>query len=81
MWFVVKNQKINKKNFIFLILFLFFTSFLSLRTFKKVVLKDIKIYGTELFSEKDIVENSSLNLPTRLLFIKTKFIEKEIDVM
>ena len=76
---MVKNQKITKKNIFFLVLFLFFTSFLSLKTFQKIVLKDIKIYGTELFSTKDVVENSSLKLQTRLVFIKTKFIEKELQ--
>jgi len=75
----VKNQqKINKRNFFFLIIFLFSTSFLSLKSLKNVDVHNIKIYGSKLFTEKDIVENSSLNIPTRLIFIKTKYLEKEL---
>ena len=62
----------------FLVLFLLLTSFLSARAFKKVDIQDIQIYGSKLFSKKDIVQNSSLILPTRLIFIKTKFIEEEL---
>ena len=47
-------------------------------TFKKVGLENINIYGSKLFSGKDLVNNSSLNLSTRLIFIKTKLIEKEL---
>ena len=72
------NQKINKINFLFLILFLFLTSLLTLKTFKKIDLQDIEIYGSELFSKQDMVDNSSLNFSTRLIFIKTKYIEKEL---
>ncbi len=72
------NQKINKINFLFLILFLFLTSLLTLKTFKKIDLQDIEIYGSELFSKQDIVDNSSLNFSTRLIFIKTKYIEQEL---
>ena len=75
----MKNQqKINKRNFFFLIIFLFSTSFLSLKSLKNVDVHNIKIYGSKLFTEKDIVENSSLNIPTRLIFIKTKYLEKEL---
>ena len=75
----MKNQqKINKRNFFFLIIFLFSTSFLSLKSLKNVDVHNIKIYGSKLFTEKDIVENSSLNIPTRLVFIKTKYLEKEL---
>ena len=59
-------------------LVLFSTSLLSLKTLKNVDVNNIKIYGSNLFKAKDILENSSLNLPTRLVFIKTKFIEKEL---
>ena len=72
------NQKINKINFLFLILFLFLTSLFTLKTFKKIDLQDIEIYGSELFSKQDMVDNSSLNSSTRLIFIKTKYIEKEL---
>ena len=72
------QQKITKRNFFFLILVLFSTSLLSLKTLKNVDVNNIKIYGSNLFKAKDILENSSLNLPTRLVFIKTKYIEKEL---
>ncbi len=72
------QQKITKRNFFFLILVLFSTSLLSLKTFKKVDVHNIRIYGSNLFTQKDIVENSSLNFPTRLVFIKTKYLEKEL---
>ena len=47
---------------------------------KFVEFNDIKIYGSKIFSKKDIIENSSLNLPTRLISIRTKFIEKELKL-
>jgi len=75
---VRNQQKITKRNFFFLILFLFSTSLLSLKTLKNVDVHNIKIYGSNFFTAKDIVENSSLNFPTRLIFIKTKYIEKEL---
>ena len=75
---MINQQKISKRNFFFLIIFLFSLSFLSLKTLKKVDVHNIKIYGSKLFTEKDIVENSSLKIPTRLIFIKTKYIEKEL---
>ena len=72
------KQKINKINLLFLILFLFLTTLLTSKTLKKIDLQDIEIYGSELFSKQDIVDNSSLNFSTRLIFIKTKYIEKEL---
>ena len=75
----MKNQKrINNRNFLFLILFLFSTSFLSLKTLKKLNIQDIRISGSKLFSQNDLVNNSSLKLPIRLIFIKTNFLEKEL---
>ena len=75
----MKNQKkIKNKNFFFLISFLFLTSFVSIKTLKKVYISDITISGSKLFSETDLVNNSSLKLPTRLIFIKTKLLEKEL---
>ncbi len=59
-------------------LVLFSTSLLSLKTLKNVDVNNIEIYGSNLFKAKDILENSSLNFPTRLVFIKTKYIEKEL---
>ena len=73
----MKYQKtINNRIFLFLILFS--TSLLSLKTLKKVNIKDIHISGSELFSQKEVVNNSSLKLPIRLIFIKTSFLEKEL---
>ena len=78
MWFVKNQKKINNKSILFLILFLFSTSFLSLKTLKKVSIQDIRISGSELFSQNDVVNNSSLKFPIRLIFIKTNFLEKEL---
>tara|TARA_B100001248_G_scaffold10583_1_gene6913 strand:+ start:454 stop:1179 length:726 start_codon:yes stop_codon:yes gene_type:complete len=75
----VKNRKkINIRAFLFLILFLFSTSFISLITLKKVKIKDIRISGSLLFSQNELVKNSSLKFPIRLLFIKTNLLEKEL---
>ena len=62
----------------FLILFLFSTSLISLRMLKQVNIKDIRISGSELFSQKDVAGNSSLKFPIRLISIKTSFLEKEL---
>ena len=72
------QKKINNRSFLFLILFLFSTSFLSLKTLKKVYIQDIKISGSDLFSQNDVVNNSSSKFPIRLIFIKTNFLEKEL---
>ena len=75
----MKNQKkINNSNFLFLILFLLSTSLVSLKTLKKVNIQDIRISGSKLFSQNDLVNNSSLKFPMRLIFIKTNFLEKEL---
>jgi len=75
----VKNQKkINNRSFLFLILFLFSTSLASLKTLKKVNIQDIRISGSELFSQNDLVKNSSLNFPIRLIFVETNLLEKEL---
>ncbi len=75
----MKNRKkINIRAFLFLILFLFSTSFISLITLKKVKIKDIRISGSILFSQNELVKNSSLKFPSRLLFIKTNLMEKEL---
>ena len=57
---------------------MFLTTFLTFRTFKKVNLKDISISGCKLFSAEVIVANSSLNFPTPLIFVRTKYAEKEL---
>ncbi len=75
----MKNTKIIKnRSFFFLISFLFFTNLLSLKTFKKVDIQDIRISGSELFSRNDLVSNSSLKLPIQLIFVNTSFLEKEL---
>ena len=75
----MKNQKgIKNRSFFFLISFLFLTSLLSIKIFKKVDLQDIRISGNEFFSQNDVVKNSSLNFPIRLIFVKTNLLEKEL---
>ena len=74
----MKTKKIKNRSFFFLISFLFFTSLLSIKTFKKVYIQDIRISGSELFSQNDVVNNSSLKFPTRLIFVKTNLLEKEL---
>ncbi len=76
MWFVKKQKKINERSFLFLSLFLL--GLISLKTLKKVDIQDIKISGSELFSQDDVVNNSSLKFPIRLIFIETNFLEKEL---
>ena len=75
----MKNKKgIKNRSFFFLILFLFLTSLLSIKTFKKVDAQKIRISGSELFSQNDVIKNSSLNFPIRLIFIETNLLEKEL---
>ena len=75
----MKNQKgIKNRSFFFLISFLFLTSLLSIKTLKKVNTQDIRISGSELFSQNDLINNSSLKIPIRLIFIKTNLLEKEL---
>ena len=75
----MKNQKVIKnRSFFFLISFLFLTSLLSIKTIQKVGTQDIRITGSELFSQNDVVNNSYLNFPIRLIFIKTNLLEKEL---
>ena len=61
-----------------MISFLLLTSILSIKTLKKVDTQDIRISGSELFSQNDVVNNSSLNVPVRLIFVKTNLLEKEL---
>ena len=72
------KKKINNRSFLLLLLFLFATSLISLKTLKKINIQDIRISGSELFSQNDIVKNSSLKLPIRLILINTYFLEKEL---
>ncbi len=73
-----KTGKISNRSFIFLFAFLFSTSLISLKTLKKVNVQDIKISGSKLFSKNDLINNSSLKFPSRLISIKTKILEKEL---
>ena len=72
------NKKIKKERSFLLITFLFLTTFLTFKTFKKVNLQDISIFGSDLFTIDDIVANSSLNPQSRLIFVKTQYTEKEL---
>ena len=75
----MKNQKrINNRSFFFLISFLFLTTLLNIKSLKKVYIQDIRISGSELFSQNDVVKNSSLNFPIRLIFVETNLLEKEL---
>ena len=75
----MKNQTgIKNRSFFFLISFLYLTSLLSIKTFKKVDSQDIRISGSELFSQNDVVQNSSINFPIRLIFVETNLLEKEL---
>ena len=74
----MKNQKKRNKRSVFVITCLFLTTFLTLKMFKRVNYQDITIFGSELISIEDIISNSSLTFPTPLIFIKTKYIEKEL---
>ena len=73
-----KQNEIKNRNFFLLILFLFSTSLISLKTLKEVNTQDIRISGSELFSKNDLLNNSSLKFPIRLIFINTNFLEKEL---
>jgi cell division protein FtsQ len=75
----VKNpKKINYSSFLFLILLFFSTSIISLKIFKKVKIQNIRIAGSELFSKNDVVDNSTLKFPIRLIFLNTSYLEKEL---
>ncbi len=74
----------KKKNFIIsskflgLLIFLFLTSFLTIRSFREVKLDDFFIEGDEFITKRDLIDNSSLIIPTKLIFIKTSLLEKEL---
>jgi cell division protein FtsQ len=75
---VNNSNKFNHGSFLFLIFLLFSTSILSLKILKKVNIQNIRIAGSELFSENDVVDNSTLKFPIRLIFINTSYLEKEL---
>ena len=70
------EKKINNRSILLLLLFLFSTSLLSIKTLKKVNIQDIRISGSELFSQNDVVKNTSLKFPIRLILINAHFLEK-----
>ena len=70
------QTKINNRSFLFLILFS--TSFISLATLKKVNIQDIRISGSKLITQNDVANISTLKFPTRLIFIQTNLLEKEL---
>ena len=72
------SEKFNLGSFLFLIFLLFSTSILSLKILKKVNIQNIRIAGSELFSHNDVIDNSSLKIPIRLIFINTSYLEKEL---
>ncbi len=78
MRFVKNENTINNKSFLLLILFLISTSLISLQTVKKVNIQDIRISGSQLFSQNDVVKNSSLEFPIRLILINTYSLEREL---
>ena len=70
-------KELPKKGVLAIIL-LFITTFITSKTFKKVYPQNISIFGSQLFSKEDIINNSTLNFPIPLIFIKTKLNEKEL---
>ena len=75
----MKNREIYEfKKLIFLGIFFVLTNLLTINLFKKVDLKDTYIKGADLITINDIIQNSSLKLPKKLILIKTKLIEKEL---
>ena len=75
----MKNRGIYEiKELIVFGIFFIFINILTINLFKNVDFKNIYINGADLMTVNDIVENSSLQLPKKLIFIKTKLIEKEL---
>ena len=72
-----KNIFISSRN-LGLLIFLFLTSFFTIRSFKEVNLYDLFVEGDEFITKKHLLDNSSLVLPTKLIFIKTRYLEKEL---
>ena len=68
----------KKKGLVILFISLLLTSLLTSRTFKKIKIEDIYIKGSKLFTNEEIIKNSSLNLNTPLIFVKTKYIERQL---
>ena len=76
---ICENQKkINNRSFFFLISFLLLTNLLVIKTLKKVDIQYVRVSGSKLFSQEEIVNNSSLKFPIRLIFVNTNLLEKEL---
>ena len=75
----MKNIEIYEiKKLILLGLLFVLTNILTINLFKKVDLRNIYIKGADFITINDIIQNSSLQLPKKLILIKTKLIEKEL---
>ena len=76
----MKNRESYEiKKLIFFVIVFIITNFLSIQLFKKVYFENLYINGADFITVNDITDNSSLQLPRRLIFIKTKLIEKELE--
>jgi len=78
LWFVKNIEIYEIKKLILLGLFFVLTNILTINLFKKVDLENIYIQGADFITITDITQNSSLQLPKKLILIKTKLIEKEL---
>ena len=76
--FVINNKIIRSQKLNIYLLFLLSSTFLSTQVFKEINQNDIKISGTKFITDEIIVKNSSLMLPEKLIFIKTKLHEREL---
>ena len=76
--FVINNKIIRSQKLNIYFLFLLSSTFLSTQVFKEINQNDIKISGTKFITDEIIVKNSSLMLPEKLIFIKTKLHEREL---
>ncbi len=74
----MKNIKIFEIKKLILLGFFLLTNIFTINLFKKVDLKNIYIKGADFITINDITQNSSLQLPKKLILIKTKLIEKEL---
>ena len=75
--FVKEKNIVSKKNFI-LFTFLLFTTLFTWRSFEEINPVHLFIEGDKFITKKDLIANSSLKFPKKLIFIKTKLLEKEL---
>ncbi len=74
-----KKNIVASHKYFGILLFLLLTSILTGRAFQEVNLYDLSVEGDNFISRRDLIDNSSLKLPKKLIFIKTKYIEKELE--